>query len=183
MHIIWTNLWTSNKFLEHQANHYSSLTVIWSKCQGFESSVHFECPWKLSEVEQPFTQCCEVTIPVFSLLCGRIHLQRRIEDEEQCLLLARELQGLIQQAFTQHIHDREVLQEDYIRRVLHLRKVKPLDTLNIVWVLDCLWGDDSQSEDYKIDYCQWSIWLMDTRPATISRRHWWRWWWNSSKQV
>lgn len=66
-------------------------------------------------------------------LCGRIHLQRRIEDEEQCHLLAKELQGLIQQAFTQHIHDREVLQEDYIRRVLHLRKVNvPLDALNIV---------------------------------------------------
>lgn len=53
---------------------------------------------------------------------NRIHLQRRIEDEEQCPLLVRELQGLIQQVFTQQVHDRDVLQEGYIRRVLHLRK-------------------------------------------------------------
>lgn len=69
-------------------------------------------------------------------LCGRIHLQRRIEDEEQCRLLIRELQELIQLAFTQHIHDREVLEEDYIRRVLHFRKVKLGDTLNIVSLND-----------------------------------------------
>ncbi|XP_075869494.1 nondiscriminating glutamyl-tRNA synthetase EARS2, mitochondrial isoform X1 [Nelusetta ayraudi] len=53
---------------------------------------------------------------------NRIHLQRRIEDEEQCRLLIRELQELIRLAFTQHIHDKEVLEEDYIRRVLHFRK-------------------------------------------------------------
>lgn len=55
--------------------------------------------------------------------CGRIHLQHRIEDEEQCCLLIKDLQGQIQQAYTAEIQDKEVLHEDYIKRVLHLRKV------------------------------------------------------------
>lgn len=53
---------------------------------------------------------------------NRIHLLKRIEDEEQCCLLIKDLQGQIQQAFAEEIQDTEVLQEDYIRRVLHLRK-------------------------------------------------------------
>ncbi|KAK9540708.1 hypothetical protein VZT92_003145 [Zoarces viviparus] len=53
---------------------------------------------------------------------NRIHLKRRIEDEAQCLLLIRDLQAQIQQACTAQIQDEEVLHEDYIRRVLHLRK-------------------------------------------------------------
>lgn len=77
--------------------------------------------------------------------CGRIHLQRRIEDEEQCPLLVRELQGLIRLVFPEHLHDREVLQEDYIRRVLHLRKVKQRGTLNIVTLNDCQEMTVSQS--------------------------------------
>uniref|UniRef100_UPI0037E822CB nondiscriminating glutamyl-tRNA synthetase EARS2, mitochondrial n=1 Tax=Semicossyphus pulcher TaxID=241346 RepID=UPI0037E822CB len=52
---------------------------------------------------------------------NRIHLQHWIEDEERCRLLVKDLQGQIQQAHTAEIQD-EVLQEDYIRRVLHLRK-------------------------------------------------------------
>ncbi|XP_067355267.1 nondiscriminating glutamyl-tRNA synthetase EARS2, mitochondrial [Channa argus] len=53
---------------------------------------------------------------------NRIHLQQRIEDEQHCLLLIRDLQGQIQQAYTAEIQDEEVLHEDYIRRVLQLRK-------------------------------------------------------------
>jgi len=58
-----------------------------------------------------------------SLDCGRIHLQRRIEDEEQCGLLIKDLQALIRHACTAEIQEEEVLHEDYIRRVLRLRKV------------------------------------------------------------
>ncbi|XP_040002842.1 probable glutamate--tRNA ligase, mitochondrial [Xiphias gladius] len=53
---------------------------------------------------------------------NRIHLEQRIGDEEQCLLLIKDLQVQIQQAYTAEIQDEEVLHEDYIRRVLHLRK-------------------------------------------------------------
>ncbi|XP_044043938.1 probable glutamate--tRNA ligase, mitochondrial isoform X1 [Siniperca chuatsi] len=53
---------------------------------------------------------------------NRIHLQHRIEDEEQCHLLIKDLQEQIQQIYTAEIQDKEVLHEDYIRRVLHLRK-------------------------------------------------------------
>ncbi|XP_023154083.2 probable glutamate--tRNA ligase, mitochondrial [Amphiprion ocellaris] len=53
---------------------------------------------------------------------NRIHLQQQIEDEEQCSLLVKDLQGQIQQVHTTEIQDKEVLHEDYIRRVLHLRK-------------------------------------------------------------
>uniref|UniRef100_A0A3Q1G3R5 Nondiscriminating glutamyl-tRNA synthetase EARS2, mitochondrial n=1 Tax=Acanthochromis polyacanthus TaxID=80966 RepID=A0A3Q1G3R5_9TELE len=53
---------------------------------------------------------------------NRIHLQQRIEDEEQCRLLVKDLQGQIQEVHTTEIQDKEVLHEDYIRRVLHLRK-------------------------------------------------------------
>lgn len=53
---------------------------------------------------------------------NRIHLQQRIEDEEQCLLLIKELQREIQQVYKAEIQDEDVLHEDYIRRVLLLRK-------------------------------------------------------------
>lgn len=53
---------------------------------------------------------------------NRIHLQQRIEDEELCHSLIKDLQGQVQQAYTAEIEDKEVLHEDYIRRVLHLRK-------------------------------------------------------------
>uniref|UniRef100_A0A8D3E434 Nondiscriminating glutamyl-tRNA synthetase EARS2, mitochondrial n=1 Tax=Scophthalmus maximus TaxID=52904 RepID=A0A8D3E434_SCOMX len=48
---------------------------------------------------------------------NRIHLQLRIEDEDQCTLLVKDLQERIQQVYEEEIQD-----EDYIRRVLHLRK-------------------------------------------------------------
>ncbi|XP_037327933.2 probable glutamate--tRNA ligase, mitochondrial [Pungitius pungitius] len=53
---------------------------------------------------------------------NRIHLRHRIEDEEQCQLLVADLQGRIQQARPAEVRDERVLHEDYIRRVLHLRK-------------------------------------------------------------
>ncbi|XP_069545714.1 nondiscriminating glutamyl-tRNA synthetase EARS2, mitochondrial [Brachyistius frenatus] len=53
---------------------------------------------------------------------NRLHLQRRIENEEQCHLLIKDLQKEIQLAFTAEIQDAEVPHKDYIRRVLHLRK-------------------------------------------------------------
>ncbi|XP_057700453.1 nondiscriminating glutamyl-tRNA synthetase EARS2, mitochondrial [Corythoichthys intestinalis] len=57
-------------------------------------------------------------IPEFN----KIHLQHRIEDEQQCNFLIKDLQGQIRQAFSGEIQDEDVLQEDYIRRVLHLRR-------------------------------------------------------------
>ncbi|XP_077576039.1 nondiscriminating glutamyl-tRNA synthetase EARS2, mitochondrial isoform X2 [Stigmatopora nigra] len=53
---------------------------------------------------------------------NKIHLQHRIQDEQQCASLVKDLQGQIRQAFSGEIQDEDVLQEDYIRRVLHLRK-------------------------------------------------------------
>uniref|UniRef100_A0A3B4WYF7 Nondiscriminating glutamyl-tRNA synthetase EARS2, mitochondrial n=1 Tax=Seriola lalandi dorsalis TaxID=1841481 RepID=A0A3B4WYF7_SERLL len=53
---------------------------------------------------------------------NRIHLQQRIEDEDQCVLLIKDLQEQIQQAYAAEIQEDEVLHEDYIRRVLQLRK-------------------------------------------------------------
>lgn len=53
---------------------------------------------------------------------NRIHLLRHIEDEHRCSLLIKDLQERIRQTFTAQIQNDEVLQEDYIRRVLHLRK-------------------------------------------------------------
>lgn len=60
-----------------------------------------------------------------SIICcrNRIHLQRRIEDEEKCSSLIKALQEQIQQVYTAEIQDEEVLRDDYIRRVLRLRKV------------------------------------------------------------
>ncbi|XP_062865834.1 nondiscriminating glutamyl-tRNA synthetase EARS2, mitochondrial isoform X2 [Trichomycterus rosablanca] len=53
---------------------------------------------------------------------NRIHLQQRIEDESQCRLLVEELKNLITQTLGDQIEDQEVLQRDYIQRVLHMRK-------------------------------------------------------------
>ncbi|KAI4832113.1 hypothetical protein KUCAC02_015094 [Chaenocephalus aceratus] len=52
---------------------------------------------------------------------NRIHLQHRIEDEEQCATLITGLQAQIQQVCGEEMQE-EVLQEGYIRRVLLLRK-------------------------------------------------------------
>lgn len=53
---------------------------------------------------------------------NRIHLQHRIEDEEQCCLLIKDLRRQIQQAYSAEIQDEDVLHEDRIKQVLHLRK-------------------------------------------------------------
>lgn len=53
---------------------------------------------------------------------NKLHLQQRIDSEPQCRLLVEELQGQIQQAYPEEIQDEDVLHQDYIRRVLHLRK-------------------------------------------------------------
>ncbi|XP_026214873.1 probable glutamate--tRNA ligase, mitochondrial isoform X1 [Anabas testudineus] len=53
---------------------------------------------------------------------NRNHLQQQIEDEEQCLLLIKDLQGQIKQTYAAEIQDKDVLHEEYIRRVLFFRK-------------------------------------------------------------
>uniref|UniRef100_A0A3P8X0S4 Glutamyl-tRNA synthetase 2, mitochondrial n=1 Tax=Cynoglossus semilaevis TaxID=244447 RepID=A0A3P8X0S4_CYNSE len=53
---------------------------------------------------------------------NRIHLLRCIEDTDQCMLLIKDLQERIRQTFTTEIQNEDVLNQDYIRRVLHLRK-------------------------------------------------------------
>ncbi|XP_015249496.1 PREDICTED: probable glutamate--tRNA ligase, mitochondrial [Cyprinodon variegatus] len=53
---------------------------------------------------------------------NRIHLQQRIDDEQKCHMLIKDLQQQIQQLYAADIQDQEVLEEDYIRRVLRLRK-------------------------------------------------------------
>lgn len=68
---------------------------------------------------------------------GRIHLQHRIENEEQCRSLVRDLRGHIQQTFTTDIQDDGVLQEHYIKRVLQLRKVT-ITTLLIKFIITAL---------------------------------------------
>ncbi|KAM7419683.1 hypothetical protein PAMA_016663 [Pampus argenteus] len=60
---------------------------------------------------------------------NKIHLQQRIEDEEQCHMLINDLRRQIQRAYNTEIQDQDVLHEDYIRRVLHLRKGH-ISTLN-----------------------------------------------------
>lgn len=59
----------------------------------------------------------------------RLHLQQRIEDEQQCDLLIQDLRVQICQAYAEQIQDKDVLHEDYIRRVLRLRKV----TMTLLW--------------------------------------------------
>lgn len=57
-------------------------------------------------------------LPEFS----RIHLRQRIEDEQHCDWLVKDLRGRVQQAYGTQIQEEEVLHKDYITRVLHLRK-------------------------------------------------------------
>ncbi|XP_061736318.1 probable glutamate--tRNA ligase, mitochondrial [Nerophis ophidion] len=54
---------------------------------------------------------------------NKVHLQHRIESEQQCNFLIKELQARIQAAYAGEVQqDGDVLREDYIRRVLHFRK-------------------------------------------------------------
>lgn len=78
---------------------------------------------RVSVLEIPLLCCCCVAMRIKRDFPRRIHLQHRVEDEEQCRSLIKELQGQIQQAFTTDIQDGDVLEERYIRRVLQLRKV------------------------------------------------------------
>uniref|UniRef100_A0A4W5L1H4 Glutamyl-tRNA synthetase 2, mitochondrial n=1 Tax=Hucho hucho TaxID=62062 RepID=A0A4W5L1H4_9TELE len=54
---------------------------------------------------------------------NKIHLQQRIDDAVQRDWLVRDLQGRIQEVYGTQVQDQDVLQPDYITRVLHLRKV------------------------------------------------------------
>ncbi|KAJ8001387.1 hypothetical protein DPEC_G00168990 [Dallia pectoralis] len=53
---------------------------------------------------------------------NRIHLKQRIDDPEQRDLLVEDLQGRIQEVFVTQVQDQEVLDAEYIARVLDLRK-------------------------------------------------------------
>ncbi|XP_029595065.1 probable glutamate--tRNA ligase, mitochondrial isoform X2 [Salmo trutta] len=53
---------------------------------------------------------------------NKIHLQQRIDDAVQRDWLVRDLQGRIQEVYGTQVQDQDVLQPDYITRVLHLRK-------------------------------------------------------------
>ncbi|CAL8354513.1 unnamed protein product [Boreogadus saida] len=57
-------------------------------------------------------------IPEFN----RIHLEQRIEDEEQSDSLVKDLQERIQKAYADEIQDKDVLRGSYITRILRLRK-------------------------------------------------------------
>ncbi|XP_061087299.1 probable glutamate--tRNA ligase, mitochondrial isoform X2 [Conger conger] len=53
---------------------------------------------------------------------NRIHLMRRIDDEQKCGFLVKDLQGLIVQTYGPQVQENDVLHRKYIKRVLHLRK-------------------------------------------------------------
>uniref|UniRef100_A0A8C1RN94 Nondiscriminating glutamyl-tRNA synthetase EARS2, mitochondrial n=1 Tax=Cyprinus carpio TaxID=7962 RepID=A0A8C1RN94_CYPCA len=53
---------------------------------------------------------------------NRVHLQRRIEDEEKCAVLRDELRQRVLHTHGSQISDRAVLEPLYIQRVLELRK-------------------------------------------------------------
>lgn len=53
---------------------------------------------------------------------NRVHLQRRVEDPQLCSSLVSEIQTQLLQQHSELNLDQEVLQEDYITRVLHHRK-------------------------------------------------------------
>ncbi|XP_062386500.1 probable glutamate--tRNA ligase, mitochondrial [Sardina pilchardus] len=53
---------------------------------------------------------------------NRIHLSQRIDDVERCRHLVEELREHIIQTFGPQIQEDDVLDEEYIQRVLHLRK-------------------------------------------------------------
>lgn len=58
----------------------------------------------------------------FCLLC-RIHLVQQIGDERLRRKLVTELQTKVEQVYGDRLVDREVLEKDYVERVLLLRKV------------------------------------------------------------
>ncbi|TTE81783.1 putative glutamate--tRNA ligase, mitochondrial [Bagarius yarrelli] len=51
-----------------------------------------------------------------------VHLQQRIEDDDQCRLLVDEVRNLITLTYRDQIQEQEVLDPSYILRVLHMRK-------------------------------------------------------------
>lgn len=53
---------------------------------------------------------------------NRIHLQRRVEDPQLCSSLVCELQTQLLQQYSELDDDQDVLQSNYIKRVLHHRK-------------------------------------------------------------
>ncbi|XP_026102782.1 probable glutamate--tRNA ligase, mitochondrial isoform X1 [Carassius auratus] len=53
---------------------------------------------------------------------NRVHLQHRIEDEEQCAVLLDELRQQVLHTHGSRISDRSVLETHYMQRVLQLRK-------------------------------------------------------------
>lgn len=53
----------------------------------------------------------------------RVHLQQRIEDDHHCRLLVNEMKNLLTLTYSDQIQEQEVLDHNYILRVLHMRKV------------------------------------------------------------
>ncbi len=106
------------------------------------SVLQLSVPFCKASEDHRITRIIQIILHV-SLIsdCCRIHLQHRIEDEEQCDWLIKDLQAQIQQAYSAEIHDKDVLHEDYIRRVLHLRKVTVTVYLQICFhtMLPCLY--------------------------------------------
>lgn len=58
-----------------------------------------------------------------SCLLRRTHLVRRIENERLRPKVVEELQALVEQAYGEQLVDRQVLEKDYVERVLLLWKV------------------------------------------------------------
>ncbi|KAI1896192.1 hypothetical protein AGOR_G00092280 [Albula goreensis] len=76
---------------------------------------------------------------------NRVHLMQRIEDEEKCASLVKELQVLIEDAYGPQVQESDVLHDPYIRRVLHFRKghISRLQDLvtpaySFLWVRPCV---------------------------------------------
>lgn len=64
-----------------------------------------------------------------ALLCHRVHLSRHIENQGLRQKLVRELQGLVELAYgDQQVHP-DVLENEYMERVLLLRKVRAVAEL------------------------------------------------------
>ncbi|KAJ8245959.1 hypothetical protein GJAV_G00262160 [Gymnothorax javanicus] len=53
---------------------------------------------------------------------NRVHLIQRINDEQECGLLVKDLQALVRQTYGPQVQGSDVLHSEYISRVLHLRK-------------------------------------------------------------
>ncbi|XP_048870331.1 probable glutamate--tRNA ligase, mitochondrial isoform X2 [Brienomyrus brachyistius] len=53
---------------------------------------------------------------------NKMHLVRRINNAAKCDSLVKDLQGHIRQAYGTQMQEEDVLHNDYIKRVLHLRK-------------------------------------------------------------